>query len=172
MRKRIFSIFVTLCMLCALVPAFPAQAAEVRGIKVGDYVQMGTYYGKPILWRCVDIDDNGPLMLSDKILFAKAMDAKGDDKSGSHSRGGFRPNNGSNYWPDSNMRSWLNSDAEAGNVQWLCGNPPDKDHVTDGYNAYDQEAGFLTNFTREEIGAINTKIHAFGCRCLFSNNGV
>ena len=146
-------------MLCALVPAFPAQAAVSANIKIGDYVQMGTYYGKPILWRCVDIDDNGPLMLSDKILFAKAMDAKGDDKSGSHSRGGFRPNNGSNYWPDSNMRSWLNSDADAGNVQWLCGNPPDAAHFSSPYNAYDQEAGFLHNFTQDELDAVKEVTH-------------
>ena len=43
------------------------EAAAV-GINIGDYVQMGTYYGAPILWRCVDIDENGPLMLSDKII--------------------------------------------------------------------------------------------------------
>ena len=124
-------------------------------------MQMGTYYGKPIIWRCVDIDENGPLMLSDKILSAKAMDGTGNDKSGSHGRYWYREYVGSNYWPDSNMRSWLNSDADAGEVEWLCGNPPDKNHVDRGYNAYDQEAGFLTNFTQEELGAINEVTQKF-----------
>ncbi len=48
------------------------------------------YYGKPILWRCVDIDENGPLMLSDKILSVKAMDAGGEGEKGSHKE----------YWRD------------------------------------------------------------------------
>ena len=147
-------------MLCALIPALPAQAAGDADVKVGDYVQMGMYYGRPILWRCVDIDDNGPLMLSDKILSVKAMDSKGNVQSGSHTtywRGVY----GSNYWPDSNICSWLNSTADAGNVEWTCGNPPDKDHVPDGYNAYDQEAGFLNNFTQAELGAIKEVTQKF-----------
>ena len=45
-------------------------------IKLGDYLRMGSYYGAPILWRCVSIDENGPLMLADQILCLKAYDAK------------------------------------------------------------------------------------------------
>ena len=37
-------------------------------IKVGDYVKMGAYNNASILWRCVSIDNNGPLMLADKIV--------------------------------------------------------------------------------------------------------
>ena len=115
-----------------------------------------------------------PLMLSDKILCIKPFDAKGDNESGSHGRGVFEGpigsggslvNNryyyGSNYWSDSNIRDWLNSDAAAGKVRWSCGNPPDKDHVynqgfTSGINAYDQEAGFLNDFTSDEKSIIKT----------------
>ncbi len=131
------------------------EAAAV-GINIGDYVQMGTYYGAPILWRCVDIDENGPLMLSDKIICIKPFDVKGEANTatGSHSRDWYRQGAGSNYWADSNMRSWLNSNESAGNVTWLCGNPPDEEHVKNGYNEYDQEAGFLTNFTHSEINAM------------------
>ncbi|MBQ9604475.1 MAG: dockerin type I repeat-containing protein, partial [Firmicutes bacterium] len=105
-----------------------------------------------------------PLMLSDKILCIKAFDAAGDNTSGSHGRGdvsnktGYyrRQEYGSNYWGDSNIRDWLNSDASAGNVVWSCGNPPDKDHVWGGYNAYDKEAGFLNGFTSGEKSTILT----------------
>lgn len=132
-------------------------SAQVK-IQVGDYLQMGVYYDEPILWRCVDIDENGPLMLSDKILCLKPFDVSGNDTSGSHGRGAvynnasgwWRQAYGSNYWGDSNIRCWLNSTEVAGNVEWLCGNPPTKDSVRYGYNAYDQEAGFLTNFTAIE----------------------
>lgn len=132
--------------------------SEVDVVNIGKYVQMGTYYGEPILWRCVDIDKNGPLMLSDKIICLKAFDASGDNTSGSHSRsyneGFYRREYGSNYWADSNIRSWLNSTDSEGNVNWACGNPPDDDHVWKGYNDYASEAGFLTNFTRGELYAI------------------
>lgn len=165
----------------------PAPAGfDVGGktVNVGDYFQMGTYYGKPILWRCVNVDENGPLMLSDKILCLKAFDFAGEDTSGSHGRGDSngeiwsmggvvptrpqsvkdaRSEHGSNYWGDSNIRDWLNSDADAGNVEWSCGNPPtavyldgpSSDPVEKSYG-YADEAGFLNGFTESEKLAVKT----------------
>ena len=52
------------------------------------------------------------------------------------------------------MRSWLNSMESAGNVNWICGNPPIESKVWNGYKHYDQEAGFLHNFSQGEINAI------------------
>lgn len=154
MKKRIFSLVIVLTMLMSFIPI----TASAATINIGDYVQMGTYYGEPILWRCVDIDENGPLMLSDKILCIKAFDAEtsANSETGSHSRASYRSSWGSNYWGDSNMRSWLNSTASAGNVEWLCGNPPVAEELWCGYNAYDKEAGFLSNFTQSELNAIKT----------------
>lgn len=151
MRKKLISLFITITMICAFIPVI---ANAEMSINIGEYVQMGTYYGQPILWRCVDIDENGPLMLSDKILCIKAYDAGGSDTSGSHGRALDRESYGSNYWADSNMRSWLNSTASAGNVEWLCGNPPVADELYNVYNAYDDEAGFLSNFTESERNAM------------------
>lgn len=156
MTKRFLGLILTLSVLTALMPQSVANAQA--GIEIGDYIQMGTYYGKPILWRCVDIDENGPLMLSDRILCLKAFDAKGDNKTGSHNRGNtsgqYRRRYGSNYWADSNIRCWLNSKSAAGNIEWICGNSPDEDHVLGGYNAYENEAGFLTNFNSCELMAM------------------
>ena len=160
--KRIISIALAICIILSLFATIPVSATA--SINIGEYVQMGTYYGKPILWRCVDIDENGPLMLSDRIICLKAFDAAGDNTSGSHGRGYYengtqgyyRQNCGSNYWADSNIRDWLNSTASAGNVVWSCGNPPDNEHVYEGYNDYADEAGFLSNFTESERKAIKT----------------
>ncbi|MDO5396641.1 MAG: DUF6273 domain-containing protein [bacterium] len=153
--KRIVSLNITAAMLVMLIPVI---AGAGMSIQIGQYVQMGTYYGEPILWRCVDIDENGPLMLSDKIICIKPFDAEGDNTSGSHGRGYddgcYRKQYGSNYWADSNMRCWLNSTASAGNVEWTCGNPPTEDKVWNGYNEYADEAGFLTNFSQEERNAV------------------
>ncbi len=52
------------------------------------------------MWRCVDIDDNGPLMLMDKVLGSMPYDAKTSENSAtrSHSRNSFRSSYGSNHW--------------------------------------------------------------------------
>ena len=156
MTKKLTAVLLALCMAVSLLP-MSVQASSKPDIKVGDYVKMGTYNNASILWRCVSIDDNGPLMLADKIVDTLAYDAKTNDNSNSksHSRSYKRDDYGSNYWKDSNMRSWLNSTASAGNVDWLCGNPP-KDGYVSGVGAYNQKAGFLNAFSKSEIAAMKT----------------
>ena len=150
--KKLNKVLSVVICLALLVSVMPSMALASASISVGDYVQMGTYNDAPILWRCVAIDGNGPLMLSDEILSLKAFDASGDSLTGSHARGdeGYRNIAGSNYWADSNVRAWLNSDALAGNIVWPCGNAPITDEVTRFQNAYDGEVGFLRNFTLAE----------------------
>ena len=156
MTKKITAILLALCMAFSVLP-MTVQAASKPDIKVGDYVKMGTYNNASILWRCVSIDDNGPLMLADKIVDTLAYDAKTNDNSNSksHSRSYKRDDYGSNYWKDSNMRSWLNSTAAEGKVDWLCGNPP-KDGYVSGVGAYNEKAGFLNAFSKSEIAAMKT----------------
>ena len=156
MTKKITAILLALCMANSILP-MSVQAASKPDIKVGDYVKMGTYNNASILWRCVSIDDNGPLMLADRIIDTLAYDAKTNDNSNSksHSRSYKRDDYGSNYWKDSNMRSWLNSTAAEGKVDWLCGNPP-KDGYVSGVGAYNEKAGFLNAFSKSEIAAMKT----------------
>ena len=156
MAKKITAVLLALCMIISLLPMF-VQATSKPDIQVGDYIKMGTYNSASILWRCVSIDDNGPLMLADRIVDTLAYDAKTNDNSNSksHSRSYKRDNYGSNYWKDSNMRSWLNSTASSGKVDWLCGNPP-KDGYVSGTSAYNNKAGFLNEFTKSEIAAMKT----------------
>ena len=145
------------------------EPEERASVKTGEYVKMGTYNGEDILWRCVGEDNFGTLMVSDQILSVKPFDASGTTvipaggqgaNATSHGRGWqgdttSRKKYGSNYWSDSNLKSWLNSGADAGEVEWLCGNPPNSAHVLNGVNAYDDEAGFLNGFTRNEISAMH-----------------
>ena len=156
MKRRLIAMFLSICLVFSLIPV-SVQAASKPNIKIGDYVQMGKYNGSSILWRCVSIDADGPLMLADKIVDTLAYDAKTNDNSNSksHSRSYKRDSYGSNYWKDSNMRSWLNSTATAGKVDWLCGNPP-KDGYVSGTGAYNNKAGFLNEFSKAEIAAMKT----------------
>lgn len=155
--NRTLSLLLSVIMVLSLCPLIAKAEGTKPNIKIGDYIKLGTYENEPILWRCVDIDDNGPLMLMDKVLGSMPYDAKTSENSAtrSHSRNSFRSSYGSNHWRDSNMRSWLNSDADAGKVDWLCGNPPKSDYV--GYGSeYDKKAGFLNGFSKAEIAAIKT----------------
>ena len=150
----LLSAVLTLCLL-----PLPVKAAGTKaGVRLGDYIWLGSYENEPILWRCVSVDENGPLMLSDKVLCdSMPYDARTSENSdsGSHRRSSYRSKYGSNHWRDSDMRSWLNSDADAGQVEWLCGNPPKDGYITGG-GAYDGKAGFLNGFTRDEAAAIKT----------------
>ena len=166
MKKQLTALVLCICMVLSVLPFTGTQTAQAAAeetssvgasnISIGDYISLGTYNGQPILWRCVDIDELGPLMLSDQVLATMAYDAKTSENSAtrSHSRNLKRGTYGSNQWRDSNMRSWLNSKAEAGKVDWLCGNPPKSGFV--GENPYDQAAGFLNGFQEDEIAAIKT----------------
>ena len=88
-KKLLVSI---LCMSSLLFPVCRSYAADTElPLSIGDYITLGRYYDEPILWRCIDIDGNGMLMLSDKILCFKSFDEK------------------SNEWKTSKLRLWLNS---------------------------------------------------------------
>jgi len=152
MKTKISSLVLAVIMLIGIVGVMPTTATESQTINIGDYILFGTYYGEPILWRCVDIENGKPLILSDRIITIKPFDAEHLNDS-THSRRTF----GSNLWETSNMRSWLNSTAHAGDVIWLCGVPPTEDVVFNGWNAYAHESGFLSddNFTLSERSAIS-----------------
>lgn len=156
----------------AAVQSISVTSEANDAIRLGDYVQMGTYdtngdgTAEPILWRCVAFekatgnvidstdtvtayqDGYLPLMLADSAICNKAFDAAGSVKTGSHGRntsGNFsRLTQGSNYWGDSNIRDWLKSEDDT--VTYTCGNTP----------SYSSEKGFLTNFSTDEKNVIKS----------------
>ena len=72
--KRWVAIMLVLVSIVSILPTswgmtVETEAASANGIKIGDKITLGKYLGEPIVWVCVDIDENGPLMLSEKILF-------------------------------------------------------------------------------------------------------
>lgn len=131
-------------------------AAE--SMKIGDYVQFGKYNDKPILWKIIDENTNGLLLCSDKIISFKPFDAA---ESGHYDQdsGNYKNQNeqlcqmkGSSRWKNSNIREWLNSDSQRVNYSTQ---PPTNEAIYKGWNDYDKEPGFLSNFTENEKGLIN-----------------
>lgn len=103
----IFVLLLTVLQASSTGVTFTADSSEPAlpeiQINIGDYIQMGKYNDVPILWRCMDInDEHGTLLLSDKILCFKAFDA-----AGKHDYDDIFQNvekHGSNFWEDSNIR--------------------------------------------------------------------
>lgn len=135
---------------------------EETGIKIktGDFVQFGTYYDAPVLWRVIDIDNDGDLMLfTHKLISRKPFDAPGDYHDEER-----RKERGSNYWKDSNIRQWLNSKEKE--IDWIQNEPSGEALQEASVGSlsslsYSEESGFLSddNFTEKEREAIKTREH-------------
>lgn len=137
------------CMGLKFPDIFSTKAVAAyssASINIGDKIVLGTYEGQPISWVCVDIDDNGPLMLSENVICQKEYDAPGyNSKYHSDSWGYVRERTGSNCWEDSNIRQWLNT---SGKVNYShC--PP----------SYENESGFMSNFTIAELSVVKKVAH-------------
>ena len=153
--KKIWSMLLIGILLLTPCAAVSAEEAATP-IQVGQYIRLGKYWEEPILWKCVDIEaEHGPLMLSDKILCYKAFDTPTEDQLAGKSLYSY----GSTLWEDSNLRAWLNSSADAGQVVWPQNNPPNRQEGFGyAYFPYDQEKGFLhpDNFTAGELSVMQT----------------
>ncbi|MGC5326017.1 Ig-like domain-containing protein [Brevibacillus sp. SYSU BS000544] len=146
-------------MAMFLFSAITSEYAHAAGtISIGSYMQLGSYNGEPIIWKVIHTDSNGYLLLSNKILSIKPFDAYGDASENRADEDGNRLVYGSNFWKTSNLREWLNSsDSTVGFTHQV----PDDAHVTDGFNNYESESGFLAdgNFTALERSVIQPITH-------------
>ncbi len=152
--KRVTCILLVFSILASLFVLNVSANEDLmqEEIQLGDYVQFGTYLGEPILWRYVISDKNGKMLISDKQLSMKCYSG-GTNQNG---QGEGETTWGNNDWSISDIRSWLNSSASTGEVEWLDGTPPDENASFRGYNPYDDEAGFLssTNFSEDDLKLI------------------
>ena len=93
-------------------------------------------------------------LLSEKIITLKCFDAIEANNSDSN-----RKSYGNNRYKVSNLFQWLNKDAAAGNwyvAQHTADAPPTNGNVWNNYNEYDQEKGFLQNFSANMKAALQT----------------
>lgn len=118
-----------------------------------------TYNGKPILFTIMEHNHTGDpegstALITSNIITLKSFDAK---EAGSNDSG--KKQYGNNRWLYSNLKQWLNSEKAAG--QWYVAQhstdaPPTNDNVYSNYNEYDEEAGFLSNFSAQFQAALMT----------------
>ena len=127
-------------------------------LKIGDYVMFGNYNDAPIAWRVINLDAQGnPLLFSEKILATRGYDSMGGFHAGAPDD---RDDHGSNYYPDSNLRQWLNSsqsNTTGDLIDWIQNDPGPYNM----FNGYNNEKGFLANdnFSAQERSYIMPYTH-------------
>lgn len=167
-RKRIleFIEFVAVAAICLCM--FLYQRSTKVDLSIGDRVIFGTYLGEPIEWRVIRMEkDLEAVLISEDIITLKAfnaadsgsynIDAEGNDYWSVHETEADRDLElqafvrGNSCWAESDLRTWLNSDAE--NVAY-DGIGPTTRSMSEWKNGYSDEPGFLTGFTEKERAAI------------------
>ena len=152
--KRMISLLLSITMIVFMLNMYVfANEPEVKEYSIGSYYQLGTYNNEPILWQCVDADENGVLMLSDKILCYKKYDRDTPGVKDRHSYYGRNAEGGNYLWEESALRDWLNSSTDYLNTTWHRSIPEGVE-----FNPYNSEAGFLSdnNFTESERSVMKT----------------
>ncbi len=136
-------------------------------VQTGDTVLFGSYNGEEISWRVLRISDDGSkaVLVAADILTMKAFDAAEGGRYNRYDEVDYWGQEtvadtdlelqmlvrGNNSWCVSNIRTWLNSTAE---VVLYADQPPEASAMAEKKNGYQNEAGFLHDFTEEELAAI------------------
>ena len=115
-----------------------SKAKTAEALQLGDYFTLGKYNNEPILWRYVANDENGKLIVSDKVLCNK-------------------PFGKTNFWKESFIRAWLNSSAAEGENEWSWITEYNTGIVEED-RISSTEQGFLceNNFSKNEKSAFKT----------------
>lgn len=159
------------------------QEKFVCPYEVGDTVTFGSYNGAPIEWRVLRISEDGTqaVLVASQILTMKAFDAP---ESGRYNWDGDEDYwtrteeiaadpelqvrvHGNSDWSASNIRTWLNSEAE---VVAYADQPPMATAMSEKKNGYQNEPGFLYAFTKEELNAIIETENVTNANALSSEN--
>lgn len=116
-----------------------------------------TYNGKPILWKVMEHGHSGDPSGSTALVTKNIISLKCFDALESGNSDNDRKQYGNNRYSLSNLLQFLNSDAAAG--KWYSAKhsadaAPTNANVGSNYNEYDQEAGFLTNFSAQMKNAL------------------
>lgn len=158
-----------------LYMTFRGNIQAKGSVSLGDTIVLGTYNDSPISWRVINISENGKeaVLVSENILTMKAFDAAESGRYNHDGQGYIKTGEnlendpkrqtaafGNSDWSSSNIRTWLNSDAE---VVDYDDQAPAVRAMSDMKNGYDNEAGFLHNFSDVEKAAIKeTKLKTKG----------
>lgn len=114
-----------------------SQTAAATDVELGDTIVLGRYNDEDIYWKVIKISEDGTeaVIISRDVISVKAYDAA---ESGKYNYDGE-----TDYW---SQNSEANTDMEL--------QPPVVTAMSEMKNGYEYEAGFLNNFSNEELAAI------------------
>lgn len=163
---------VFLCLRAAgLAPSGGSQTGTEASciLQAGDTISLGSYNNEPIQWRVLHLEERDgrqtAVLVSRYIITMKAFDAaesgrynhdENRDYISRESEADFDMElqayvRGNSSWRDSNIRTWLNTETE---LVAYGGQSPVSSAMSELHNGYQNEPGFLYNFTEEEIGML------------------
>lgn len=132
-------------------------------LEVGDVYAFGNYLGENVEWWVVDVNDGIATLLAKNVICMKGFEGAESGHNfytiSGETKAPDRPFTeienmeafGSNDWEKSSLRAWLNSSRI--NVEYI-GQIPTASSMCDGRNEYNSEAGFLHDFSQEEMDAL------------------
>jgi hypothetical protein len=131
----------------------------ISSLAVGSKVKFGTYKvegstTEPIIWQIAAKNHEGYPVNSVTLLTEKIIDLRGFDAKEPANSNSDRQKYGNNRYLHSNIRQWLN---KGGHPWWVATHPADitpNDSDMNQPTGYDDEYGFLSNFTIAELAAI------------------
>lgn len=135
----------TIMSSVTVTPVEPPKGQALSALNVGDKLKFGSIFGNKIVQRVANKADNLVTLITDGIVFRGELDAK-EPKNTKKSLQEY----GNPYYPQSNIQQWLNSSAGAG--QWYKAQ-----HSADEPPAYDKFAGYLNEWTSDEIDKLQTR---------------
>ena len=166
-KKKLIISIIGIAIFVIAVVSIVLYRQSIPSYELGDTIIFGSYNGQPIEWRVLKLSENHKeaILISKDILTMKAYDSA---EGGSYNR-----LDGVDYWTQtspadsdlelqiqvrgnsdwsvSNIRTWLNSSAE---TVIYTDQAPTAQAMSEGYNGYHNEVGFLSDFTAEELDAL------------------
>ena len=146
------------------------NSSESVKVNIGDTITFGKYNNCDIKWRVLRLSEDGKeaILITDSIITIKGYDAadtgqygyyNGESQYSSDSLANTDMDiqaqvRGNSSWELSSIRTWLNSSSKLTKYE---NHIPNASSFADNVNAYNDEPGFLYNFTEEERSAIIEK---------------
>ncbi len=111
----------------------------------GDFVVLGEYLDESILWKVVDVENSAALLQTNYVITFKCFDA-------CHGGNSDIGKLGKAQWETSSLKKWLNAVGDVNYGEAV----PNKESVFNGKNSYENEPGFLSGFTKNELDIISS----------------
>ena len=122
-------------------------------VKFGNYKVEGSVSG-PMVWLVADKNHAGYPANSVTLLTEKMIDLRGFDAKEPSNSNADRQSSGNNRYLHSNLRQWLNKSGHPWYAATHGADAPPNDAGMSQPTGYDDEPGFLSNFSNDELGGI------------------